>query len=42
MNHLGAKTLETKRLVLRPFKETDVEDMYQNWASNNNVTKYLT
>lgn len=42
MNHLGTKTLETERLVLRPFKETDVEDMYQNWASNNNVTKYLT
>ena len=42
MNHLGTKILETKRLILRPFKETDVEDMYDNWASNDNVTRYLT
>ncbi len=27
MNHLGTKTLETERLTLRPFKETDVENM---------------
>ena len=42
MNHLGTKTLETERLILRPFKETDVENMYHNWASNANVTKHLT
>jgi ribosomal-protein-alanine N-acetyltransferase len=42
MNHLGTKTLETERLVIRPFKENDVDDMYDNWASNNNVTRYLT
>jgi len=42
MNHLGTKILETERLILRPFKETDVENMYNNWASNNNVTQYLT
>lgn len=42
MNHLGTKILETERLVLRPFKETDVEDMYYNWANNDNVTRFLT
>jgi len=42
MNHLGTKILETDRLVLRPFKETDVEDMYYNWASSDQVTRYLT
>lgn len=42
MNHLGTKILETERLVLRLFKESDVEDMYHNWASNNNFTRYLT
>lgn len=42
MNHLGTKVLETERLVLRPFKESDVEDMYHNWANNDNVTRYLT
>lgn len=42
MNHLGTKILETERLVLRPFKETDVDNMYNNWASSDNVTKYLS
>ncbi|WP_310602659.1 GNAT family N-acetyltransferase [Anaerosporobacter sp.] len=42
MNYLGTKILETERLVLRPFKENDVENMYHNWASSNNVTRYLT
>lgn len=42
MNHLGTVFLETERLILRPFKESDVEDVYNNWASNDNVTKYLT
>lgn len=42
MNHLGTIVLETKRLILRPFKVSDMEDMYHNWASNDNVTRYLT
>lgn len=35
-------TLETNRLSLRPFVETDAIDMYNNWASDDEVTKYLT
>jgi ribosomal-protein-alanine N-acetyltransferase len=35
-------TLETNRLLLRPFVETDAIDMYNNWASDDEVTKYLT
>lgn len=42
MNHLGTVFLETERLILRPFRKTDVEDMYNNWASSDNVTKFLT
>ena len=42
MNHLGAKTLETERLILRPFKLSDAEAMYNNWANDPDVTKYLT
>lgn len=42
MNHLGTVVLETERLILRPFKESDAEDMYNNWAGNDKVTKYLT
>jgi ribosomal-protein-alanine N-acetyltransferase len=42
MNHLGTVPLETERLRLRPFKESDIDDMYTNWASSDTVTKYLT
>lgn len=41
MNFIGTKTLETDRLVLRRFKLNDASDMYTNWASNPNVTKFL-
>lgn len=42
MNHLGTVIIETERLVLRRFDESDVEAMFHNWASNDEVTKYLT
>ena len=42
MNHKGTVTLETERLILRRFKIDDAENMYNNWASNDNVTKFLT
>lgn len=35
-------TLETKRLILRPFKIDDAAEMFNNWASDSEVTKYLT
>ena len=42
MNHLGTKTIETSRLILRRFTLEDVQAMYRNWASDPAVTKYLT
>lgn len=42
MNKLGTKTLETERLILRKFDINDAQAMFRNWASNPNVTKYLT
>ena len=42
MRHLGTVNLETNRLLLRKFKIEDAEDMYNNWASDNEVTKYLS
>lgn len=42
MNHKGTKTLETERLFLRPFTQGDAEPMFYNWASDPEVTKYLT
>ena len=35
-------TLESNRLRLRPFEETDAQAMFDNWASDPEVTKYLT
>lgn len=42
MKHLGTKRLETPRLILRPFVAEDAQAMYDHWASDGEVTKYLT
>ena len=42
MQHLGTKELHTPRLTLRPFTVDDAPAMYTNWASDPEVTKYLT
>lgn len=42
MEHKGAICLETDRLILRPFKIEDAEEVFNNWASDDEVTKYLT
>ena len=42
MEQKGTKTLETQRLILRRFKVEDAPAMFQNWASDDEVTKYLT
>lgn len=42
MNHLGTIELATERLTLRRFEIEDAENMYYNWASDPEVTKYLT
>ena len=42
MKHCGTKMIETERLILRRFVIEDVENMFKNWASDPEVTKYLT
>lgn len=42
MQHLGTIKLETDRLILRRFTMDDAMDMYRNWASDPEVTKFLT
>lgn len=42
MNHLGTVNLETERLILRKFKLSDAEALYNNWANDGEVTKFLT
>ena len=42
LDHKGTKIIETKRLILRPFRSSAAEFMFRNWASDPEVTKFLT
>lgn len=42
MEHKGTVTIETQRLHLRPFCIEDSQAMFRNWASDKEVTKFLT
>ena len=42
MKHCGTQRIETERLILRRFSVSDAESMYGNWASDPEVTRYLT
>lgn len=42
MHHQGTVKIETDRLILRRFKIEDADIMYTNWASDDEVTQYLT
>ena len=40
MNHVGTQTIETDRLILRQYYITDVHDMYKNWVTDPNVSRF--
>ena len=42
LTHKGTQTIETPRLILRQARLQDAEPMFRNWASDPEVTKYLT
>lgn len=42
MNKVGTQKIETQRMLLRRFNIEDADDMYSNWASDPEVTRYLT
>lgn len=42
MENKGTKRLETDRLILRQFTAEDADSMFQNWASDAEVTRFLT
>ena len=42
LTHKGTQTIKTQRLVLRRFRAEDAGAMFANWASDDEVTKYLT
>ena len=42
MKNLGTQTIETERLILRKARPQDAQAMFDNWASDDNVTKFMT
>lgn len=42
LTHKGTQTIETTRLILRRASLEDAEAMFRNWASDPEVTKFLT
>ena len=42
LKHCGTQSIESERLLLRRFSLDDAEAMYRNWASDPEVTRFLT
>ena len=42
LTHKGTQTIETPRLILRRAVREDAVPMFRNWASDPEVTKFLT
>lgn len=41
MKQLGTVVIETQRLILRKFEQSDALSMFNNWASDEKVTEFL-
>lgn len=41
MKHIGTKTIETERLILRKFRLSDVKNMFDNYCNSDKVTEYV-
>ncbi len=42
LTHKGTQTIETERLILRKFRIDDARAMFDNWANDSRVTRFLT
>lgn len=42
ITHKGTQAIYTERLILRKFTVDDAQAMFENWASDERVTRYLT
>lgn len=42
LTHKGTQTIETERLILRRFRMEDAQATYNRWASDPQVTHFLT
>lgn len=41
LNHVGTQTLHSERLILRPFRYTDDDDMLSYWVSIQEPNHYV-
>lgn len=41
LRHTGTVPIESQRLLLRPFCEEDAQDMFDRWAGDEVVTRFL-
>ena len=42
MKHKGTQTIETDRLILRKFKLSDAQNMFDNYCGKDKVTEFLS
>ncbi len=42
LTHKGTRTIKTERLILRRFALSDAQAIYENWASDPRVTRFLS
>ena len=42
LTHKGTQTIYTERLVLRRFTVDDAQAMYDNWANDERVSRFLS
>ncbi|MEA4831390.1 MAG: GNAT family N-acetyltransferase [Oscillospiraceae bacterium] len=42
LKHKGTQTIKTPRLILRRFTVSDAQAMFDNWANDERVTRFLT
>jgi len=40
LNHLGTQTIKTERLILRKYKLADAEDMFSNWVTDPEASRF--
>jgi ribosomal-protein-alanine N-acetyltransferase len=40
INHLGTQTIETSRLILRKHELTDADDIFRNWVTDPEVSRF--
>lgn len=41
MQHIGTKTIETERLILRKFKLSDANNMFINYCNSDKVSEFV-